>query len=611
MAQAAIKIMRAKMSLYKSIEKSIFNTLTKKILGNVLFLLLPHIVLLVIGYHHFEKLEEGLSGVEAAAVPVELIQSHLDSFSFYGALTVGFALITGIGTIFFMRHLFLRPIHEMTEILKAIKDKDGDISATLPEYTYDEISEMAESYNGFSSSLKAMIAESRRRSVSVALSSTRLQKVLIEAQGSATKQEEQAQKVFQSSQEATQAIDNIAGSTLEISERNTRNLEEIRTSSSELGRVQNQVEAIRVQVTDFQDTVHQLEINSRNITEILGMVKDFSDQTNLLALNASIEAARAGEAGRGFSVVADEVRNLSQKVSTATSEIDQNISQMSSLVGSTRNSASTILEYVGSTEEFIGSTNDQFHGLVSDFEELNSQLSSISAAIDELAYTNRESHNHVSEITNISTSMHGEIEQSRRFSEELEHSTEETQELLSRFIIGYGGFEGMIQTGRQWSQQVQDALEELSNRGCNMFDTNYVRTNDGQMPEKYDTSYADQYEAMMRPLFDSFISQRPEFIYAIAVDRNGYAAAHHTKVSERMTGNFEVDNLKSRNRRIFAGNRAEVRRASSTAPFLLQTYIRDTGEILNDLSIPLYINGQHWGGLIMGFAPENLLEDKS
>ncbi|WP_299181700.1 methyl-accepting chemotaxis protein [uncultured Neptuniibacter sp.] len=599
------------MSLYKSVEKNFFNTLTKKITGNVLFLLLPHIILLIIGYIHFNKLETSLASAGQGEISIEAFKAHLDSFWLYGTATVSFALISGIFTIFFMRHLFLKPINAMTDVLKAIKDKDGDISATLPEYTYDEISEMAESYNAFSASLKGMIAESRRRSVSVALSSTRLQKVLIEAQQSANTQEEQAQKVFQSSQEATQAIDNIAGSTLEISERNSKNLDEIRTSSSELGRVQNQVEAIRHQVTDFQETVHQLESNSRNITEILGMVKDFSDQTNLLALNASIEAARAGEAGRGFSVVADEVRNLSQKVSTATSEIDQNISQMSSLVGSTRTSAATILEYVGSTEEFIGSTNDQFHGLVSDFEELNSQLSSISAAIDELAYTNRESHNHVSEITNISTSMHGEIEQSRHFSEELEHSTEETQELLSRFIIGYGGFEGMIQTGRQWAQQVQGTLESLSSRGCNLFDTNYVRTNDGQIPEKYDTSYVDQYDALLRPIFDSFISERSEFIYAIAVDRNGYAPAHHTKVSERITGNFDIDNAKSRNRRIFAGNRAEIRRASSTAPFLLQTFIRDTGEILNDLAIPLYVNGQHWGALIMGFAPENLLDDKS
>lgn len=70
-----------------------------------------------------------------------------------------------------------------------------------------------------------------------------------------------------------------------------------------------------------------------------------------------------------------------------------------------------------------------------------------------------------------------------------------------------------------------------------------------------------------------------------------------------------MDNLYSRDRRIFNGNRAEERRASHTAPFLLQTFVRDTGEVLNDLSIPLYLNGQHWGALIMGFDPQRLMDE--
>ncbi|MFT6352820.1 MAG: methyl-accepting chemotaxis protein, partial [Neptuniibacter pectenicola] len=135
------------MSLYKSVEKTCFNSLTKKITGNVVFLLLPHVVLLLIGYNHFNKLDSSLA---SGHVSTAVIQQQLDSFWLYGLATVIFALISGILTIFFMRHLFLRPIRKMTDVLQAIKDKDGDISATLPEYTYDEISEMAESYNTFS-----------------------------------------------------------------------------------------------------------------------------------------------------------------------------------------------------------------------------------------------------------------------------------------------------------------------------------------------------------------------------------------------------------------------------------------------------------------------------
>ena len=597
------------MSLYGAIERTFFNSLTKKIVGNVLFLLAPHLVLLFVGFSFSEEFVAALKGMNLSDEQSSLLLEIFDRFLSVGTITVVIALLAGVFSIFFMRHLFLRPVSAITQVLRQIKEKDGDISVTLPEFTHDEITDMAVSYNQFSDSLKKMIAESRRRSVSVALSATRLQKVLSQASASVTKQEEQAQLVFQSSQEATQAIDEVAGSTLMIGEKNGANMQEVRTSSQELMKVLDQIKSIRELVNSFQGTVAKLSENSTNITHILSMVQDFSDQTNLLALNASIEAARAGDAGRGFAVVADEVRNLSRQVSVATSEIDKNIGEMTSLVESTRTSAVDIQDYVQNTEGFIESTNSQFLKLVDDFEEVNSQLSGISAAIDELSYTNKQSHQHVSEITDIAQEIKHEMDESQKHSSELEVATEETQELLSRFIIGYGGFESMILSGRKWAQQTTQAIQKLADGGHNIFDTQYRRTNDGQKPEKFDLSYTNEFEAQLQPLFDRFISERSEFIYAIAVDKNGYAPAHHAKVSHPITGDFTVDNLKSRHRRIFVGNRAEIRRASHTSPFLLQTFIRDTGEVLNDLSIPIYINGQHWGALIMGFNPETLLQD--
>ena len=597
------------MSLYGAIERTFFNSLTKKIVGNVLFLLAPHLVLLFVGFSFSEEFVAALKGMNLSDEQSSLLLEIFDRFLSVGTITVVIALLAGIFSIFFMRHLFLRPVSAITQVLRQIKEKDGDISVTLPEFTHDEITDMAVSYNQFSDSLKKMIAESRRRSVSVALSATRLQKVLSQASASVTKQEEQAQLVFQSSQEATQAIDEVAGSTLMIGEKNGANMQEVRSSSQELMKVLDQIKSIRELVNSFQDTVAKLSENSTNITHILSMVQDFSDQTNLLALNASIEAARAGDAGRGFAVVADEVRNLSRQVSVATSEIDKNIGEMTSLVESTRTSAVDIQDYVQNTEGFIENTNSQFLKLVDDFEEVNSQLSGISAAIDELSYTNKQSHQHVSEITDIAQEIKHEMDESQKHSSELEVATEETQELLSRFIIGYGGFESMILSGRKWAQQTTQAIQKLADGGHNIFDTQYRRTNDGQKPEKFDLSYTNEFEAQLQPLFDRFISERSEFIYAIAVDKNGYAPAHHAKVSHPITGDFSVDNLKSRHRRIFVGNRAEIRRASHTSPFLLQTFIRDTGEVLNDLSIPIYINGQHWGALIMGFNPETLLQD--
>ncbi len=585
------------MSLYRSIEKTFFNSLTKKIVGNLLFVSIPPILIALLVLVLLPSEGETLDPSATLWINGMLY------------LLIAFSVLAGLFTIGFMRHLFLKPVRAMIEVLTGIRDRNGDISASLPVQTQDEIAEMAQAYNAFADSLKKMIAETRRRSVRVALGATRVRKVTLEAGVVAAQQESQAQQVFQSSSEATTAISEIATTTLHINENNADNLERVNQSGDELRKVLEQVRAIREQVIGFQGSVDKLLDNSASMTEIVSTVQSFSDQTNLLALNASIEAARAGEAGRGFAVVADEVRILAQKVSQATGEIDASINTMKGLVGHTNDSAKQILGYVENTEDYISNTTDNFGALIDQFEAVGGQLTGISAALDELAYTNKESHSNVSEITRMSEGIRDEMEESKVYSDELELATEQTQELLSRFIIGFGGFENMIQTGRGWAEKVSKALESLQAQGLNLFDEKYQRTNEGQKPEKYDLSYTDAYERLLRPMFDSFISQRPEFIYAIAVDRKGYAPAHHTKVSNALTGNFDVDNLKSRHRRIFAGNRAEIRRASHTEPFLLQTFVRDTGEVLNDLSIPLYVGGQHWGGLIMGFDPKQLLDE--
>uniref|UniRef100_UPI003513D06C methyl-accepting chemotaxis protein n=1 Tax=Pontibacterium sp. TaxID=2036026 RepID=UPI003513D06C len=449
------------MSLYRAIERTFFNTLTKKIIGNVAFLLTPNLVVIGIGYWLYNNLLSLRDALGSEHALSGQVMATADSLFQASGWILAFSVLAAGFTIVFMRHLFLTPIRNMTDVLRAVKDKDGDISATLPDETFDEISAMAESYNGFSTSLKQMIADTRQRSVRVSLSANQLQKVVQASTQSATAQESTAQMVFQASHEATQAIDEIAETTQTISASNNSNLDEIRSSSEELKLVQDKVRAIDAQVHDFQAVVQQLSSNSENIIKVLSLVQDFSDQTNLLALNASIEAARAGEAGRGFAVVADEVRSLSQKVNGATQEIDANVNEMVSLVDTTRKGAASILDYVSDTDQFIRQTNDKFTGMVGDFESLNGQLTDISAAIEELSSTNKNTHSHVSEIADLSDKIKSEMEQSTEFAMELESATEEMQELLSRFTIGYGGFEGIIRTAQGWANEVEAEIQRL------------------------------------------------------------------------------------------------------------------------------------------------------
>lgn len=593
------------MSLYRTIEKAFWYTLTRKIVGNVIALLLPQAILVISAVVLLGKLEKEVTAVgqQAALYPM------LMNFWLLLGISSLIALVIGIFTVFFMRSLFVKPVRDITKVLQAIREKNGDISATLPDYTHDEISEMARSYNEFSGQLKEMINEARDHSVNVALNAARVQKMVNQANASSLIQEEQAQQIFESSSQSTQAVEEIASNTVHISDQTNLNLEEIHQSSSELKDVSTQIQGVAKLAQGFQETVATLSQNSENIITILRLVEDFSEQTNLLALNASIEAARAGDAGRGFAVVADEVRSLAQKVGEATQQININITEMTSLVKKTEVGSSTILEDVQEAEGFMTRTSDQFIGMVAGFEQMSQQLTTISAAIEELSHTNRMTHKNVTSIADLSHSVKEDMELSRESAYELETATQRTQELLSRFIIGYGGFERITQLGLSHAAQITEKLEGLASQGVNLFDTNYQALNPDEKYIHYMTSYIKPSENVLQPLYDNFIKANPEFIYAVGITSDGYVPIHHAKVSKPRTGDPAIDNLHSRQQRIYFDTRAEKRRCIHDSPFLLQTFIRDTGEILNDLSIPLFVSGRRWGSLIMGFETKHLLTE--
>ena len=565
----------------------------------VLFSALPAILLLFANLAIYQQLTTPGSG------DVQDIARTIERYSLATAILTPLFLF---GSYLLINRLVLRPVLQIKDTFEEIKNRHGDISARLPTGGQDEFSRLGLAYNNFSHSLKQMIAESRQRSVNVSLSAAQLQRIISRVRSAADKQSSEASLVFQASEEATKAINEIASHTQLIAQRNEDNLREINTSNEELSRIETQMKAIADQVSQFQSTVERLSTNSDNIVNVLAMVQSFSEQTNLLALNASIEAARAGDAGRGFAVVADEVRSLSVKVSEATQEIDRSINEMTSLVENTRKGSAAIMEHVRDTDAFIGDTHGKFSGLLTDFDALNNQLGEISAAVEELSYSNGSTHENISSINQLSNGIRDDIEVSVSHSQTLEGATEEMQELLSNFRIGYGGFENIISTAREWASEVERALQALADSGKNVFDRNYQRTNPGQQPEKYDTSYTDAYERVMQPLFDRFIGERPEFLIASAFDINGYLPAHNAKISKPFTGDFATDNAMSRHRRLYAANRAEKRRAANSAPFLLQTFIRDTGEILNSISVPMYVSGKHWGNFCTAFLPELLLK---
>lgn len=145
-------------------------------------------------------------------------------------------------------------------------------------------------------------------------------------------------------------------------------------------------------------------------------------------------------------------------------------------------------------------------------------------------------------------------------------------------------------------------MKKLSDRGVNIFDQAYKEI-PGSNPKRYTTSYDSLCDADLTRLFDDLLREVPGLTYSLAVDSNGYAPAHNGVFSNTPTGDPAVDLLKSRHKRIF-NDPVGIKLAKNQKTSLFQTYVRDTGEILNDLSMPIVIGGKHWGAVRIGFKTD-------
>jgi len=166
------------------------------------------------------------------------------------------------------------------------------------------------------------------------------------------------------------------------------------------------------------------------------------------------------------------------------------------------------------------------------------------------------------------------------------------------------GFDLQVKTlAGNCRNEIQREMENLisSNRisMAGMFDTFYIpipKTN----PQKFKTQYDKLTDEVLRILLDKYLEKDKRILFVVAVDRNGYLPTHNTKYSRPLTADEDFNTKNNRTKRLF-NDRTGLAAARNTAPYLLQKYSRDTGEMLADLSVPIMVKGKHWGALRIGY----------
>jgi methyl-accepting chemotaxis protein len=403
-------------------------------------------------------------------------------------------------------------------------------------------------------------------------------------------------------QKSTSASDHAK----QIASVSTSSLSVAEKSLTEFALVREKVERVSSQMVSFSEQVEQLYKRAQSIGSIGQLITDISQQTNLLALNAAIEAARAGEAGRGFAVVADEVRNLAESVSNATAEIAGHTGEMISLVDKTREQNQSIMKDTTQAAASLGGTAENFKQFVHDFRELNCSVDHIAEAMVQVSDINQEMQEKMETISAKSGNVKQAMHSAANFATELRDRTESLQGKVAQFRTGGTIFDNLIDATKKLRDETQEVIENaVKQNNLNVFDQNY-KLIPGSNPERYHTSYDSRIEKQLTTIFDRTLTSLDGCIYALAVDNKGYGPAHNSAFSHPPTGNYEKDILHTRNKRIFS-DPVGTKLARNTEPFLFQSYIRDTGEVINDLSMPIFINGKHWGAVRVGVDSEKLL----
>ncbi|MCF2908755.1 methyl-accepting chemotaxis protein [Pseudoalteromonas sp. DL2-H2.2] len=401
------------MRIYNLIEESLFFTLTRKIFGNLGFLLIFQIITLL--WLHSELAEQnGSTG----------------AFWLLALVSVG----AFIFTFFYMRYLIVRPVQAMRDTLEQINRQDGDLDARLPQFTYDEFRDLSEQYNAFTQHLSELLAATYQSAEAANRSNQQVTDSMKQTALLGGQQIDQGDTIIAASDQVTHSLQSIVHNTDQVYQANTESLHFVRGSSQSLATLVKEVQQITHLLGSFSSTVAGLKENSENIRSILKMVEEFSDQTNLLALNAAIEAARAGEAGRGFAVVADEVRNLSVKVNDATRQISDFINQMDVLVGETHQESEQLIDHSSSAEQAIRTTSQGFADMSEDFERNQSQLEEIVSAVHQLESTQQHTHQSVQRIVELGQSAKAQIDAALTDCQDAQQRSTRTQQELKRFV---------------------------------------------------------------------------------------------------------------------------------------------------------------------------------
>lgn len=353
-----------------------------------------------------------------------------------GQLIAIISIITIIitGLIFMVSRSIYQPLLDFTRTIEQITHNQ-DLSTRIDYSRSDELAVLANSFNDLFTQIESTITQVNQASFHLASSAEEMSNINQKAGIASVDQSQQVELAAVAIDEMSQTIQDIALSANKASDSVQHIHEKVQAGVSSADEARTEIQQLTLEVQQAGDAVRDLEHNSANIGQVLDAIQNVAEQTNLLALNAAIEAARAGEQGRGFAVVADEVRTLAQRTQESTETIRNTISELQQgtrLVVDTVNNANARAE---SGISKVAKSSEILAEISTEMSVVNDTNTQIATAAEEQGAVAEEINRNIVAASDLSKQVNAQTEQCATASHELAKLSNDMNSMVSKFKV--------------------------------------------------------------------------------------------------------------------------------------------------------------------------------